>query len=45
MMSLFFNAPFLMHVYQSASPETLREWLFYLSVPVLLSSINIVFLA
>ena len=43
MMSLFFNAPFLIHVYQSASPETLREWLFYFSVPVLLSSINLVF--
>lgn len=45
LMSLFFNAPFLMHVYQSASPDTLREWLFYFSVPVLLSSINIIFLS
>lgn len=44
-MSLLFNAPFLMHVYQSASPDTLREWLFYFSVPVLLSSINIIFLS
>ncbi len=40
-----FNFPFIFSVYQTVSPESLSEWVFILSVPTVLTLINIIFLS
>ena len=40
-----FNIPFLSAVYEVVAPVTLNEWVFFLSVPLLLTFFNIIFLS
>ena len=40
-----FNAPFLSAVYEVVAPVTLNEWVFFLSVPLLLTFFNVIFLS
>ena len=40
-----FNAPFLSAVYNAVLPNSLREWTFFLSVPILLTFLTVVILS
>ena len=41
--AVVFNFPFISNVYEFVHPNTLKEWLFIFSIPVLLTCINIIF--
>lgn len=43
--TLVFNYPFIAKVYASVLPNTLWEWAFFISVPTLLTLINMVFVS
>lgn len=45
LLATIFNLPFILAVYKSVSPYTLHEWLFFVSVPILLTQLNVIILS
>ena len=43
--TLVFDYPFISKVYESVQPNTLWEWVFFVSIPILLTLINILFVS
>ena len=45
LITLVFNFPFISNVYHAVSPTTVGQWIFFLSVPLLLTFFNIIALS